>query len=152
MSRFDVSYDRRVASDVLRSVFGYQSFRPQQEAVVEAVLRGRDTLTVLATGSGKSLLYQFPSLYVQHVRSELGGGKLHCATTVVVSPLLSLMQNQTQQLSMTGVKTAIIGSNTPADVASEAVRGGFAVLYITPEKLEYWMPQLHLLHEQVKAS
>ena len=75
----------------LRKVFGLQDFRPGQEEVIRAVLDGRDTLAIMPTGSGKSLCYQLPGLH------------LH-GTTVVVSPLISLMKDQTDKLTDCGIE------------------------------------------------
>ena len=78
---------------VLRSVFGYGSFRPGQEEVVDALLAGRDVLAVMPTGAGKSICYQLPALLLPGV-------------TVVVSPLISLMKDQVQALVQMGVRAA----------------------------------------------
>jgi ATP-dependent DNA helicase RecQ len=111
---------------VLEAVFGFKAFRPGQDEVIEAVLRGEDVLAVMPTGSGKSLCYQLPAL----IRPGL---------TVVVSPLIALMQDQVGQLVANGVAAASL--NSTADAAEnrrvvEAIRtGGLKLLYVAPERL-----------------
>ena len=78
----------------MRTVFGLDSFRPGQEEVVNAILTGRDTLAIMPTGSGKSLCYQLPGLH------------LH-GTTVIVSPLISLMKDQSDKLQAHGLEAAL---------------------------------------------
>src|SRR6185295_797118 len=82
---------------VLKDVFGFDRFRPGQERVVDALLAGRNVLTVMPTGSGKSLCFQVPALV-------MGG------LTVVVSPLIALMQDQVQALKLAGVSAETINS------------------------------------------
>ena len=84
----------------------------------------------MATGSGKSLLYQFPVLYVRHQlaqrgRSTNGSGP----TVVVVSPLVSLMQNQTRQLQSNGISSAYIGGDSPIGVERDAQKGKYAGMF-----------------------
>ncbi|HEX9646535.1 MAG TPA: DNA helicase RecQ [Alphaproteobacteria bacterium] len=114
------------AERVLEGVFGFRAFRPGQAAVVEAVLAGRDVLAVMPTGSGKSLCYQVPALV-------LGG------LTVVVSPLVALMQDQVAALRLAGVAAdAINSSRARADnVAAwrRAAAGETRLLYMAPERL-----------------
>jgi ATP-dependent DNA helicase RecQ len=117
--------DRQLKS-TMRRVFGVAGFRPGQEEVVRAVLEGRDTVAIMPTGSGKSLCYQLPGLH------------LH-GTTVVVSPLISLMKDQTDKLSEMGIDAAQVNSALPARVANDAVesirdrRSEFVLA--TPERL-----------------
>ncbi|KAG9443392.1 hypothetical protein H6P81_014732 [Aristolochia fimbriata] len=108
--------------EVLKKYFGYSSFRPSQKDIILQILRGRDSLVVMATGSGKSLCYQIPPLI---------SGK----TAVVISPLLSLMQDQVMSLKQRGIKAEYVGS-TQMDqtVISSAECGHFNILYMTPEK------------------
>ena len=81
----------------MRSVFGLSEFRPGQEEVVRSVLGGRDTVALMPTGSGKSLCYQLPGLHLR-------------GTTIVVSPLISLMKDQTDKLTGCGIDTTQVNS------------------------------------------
>ena len=111
---------------VLKDVFGYESFRPGQEAAMDALLAGRNVLTVMPTGSGKSLCFQVPAL----VRGGL---------TVVVSPLVALMQDQVSALRLAGVAADTINSAQPRDANVAAWRraasGETRLLYLAPERL-----------------
>ena len=111
---------------ILRDVFGFDGFRPGQEAVVDAVLGGEDVLAVMPTGAGKSLCFQVPSL-------ALGG------LTIVVSPLVALMQDQVMALKLAGVAADCINSAaTRADNISawqRAASGETRLLYMAPERL-----------------
>ncbi|HEX2589987.1 MAG TPA: DEAD/DEAH box helicase, partial [Rhizomicrobium sp.] len=88
--------------EVLKETFGYDSFRPGQEQAVDDVLSGRNVLTVMPTGSGKSLCFQVPALV-------LGG------LTIVVSPLVALMQDQVAALKLAGVAAETINSSRMRD-------------------------------------
>ena len=114
------------ARRVLDTVFGFEAFRPGQEAVIEALLGGRDVLTVMPTGSGKSLCFQVPALV-------MGG------LTVVVSPLVALMQDQVAALKLAGVAAdGIHSGNAREDNAAawrRAEAGGTRLLYMAPERL-----------------
>ncbi|MBI1179920.1 MAG: DNA helicase RecQ [Alphaproteobacteria bacterium] len=111
---------------ILRDVFGFDGFRPGQEEAVDVVLRGRNLLTVMPTGSGKSLCFQVPAL----VRGGL---------TVVVSPLVALMQDQVAALRLAGVAADTINSARSRDenVAAwrRAAAGDLRLLYMAPERL-----------------
>ena len=111
---------------ILKDVFGFPAFRPGQEAVVDALLSGEDVLTVMPTGSGKSLCYQIPALV-------LGG------LTIVVSPLVALMQDQVLALQLTGVAAETINSSRDrSDNVSawrRAAGGELRLLYLSPERL-----------------
>ena len=112
--------------EVLKNVFGFDHFRPGQERVVDALLRGRNVLAVMPTGSGKSLCFQVPALV-------MGG------LTVVVSPLLALMQDQVQALRIAGVAADAINSSQDREenvaVWRRVVSGETRLLYLTPERL-----------------
>ncbi|MDJ0976384.1 MAG: RecQ family ATP-dependent DNA helicase [Planctomycetota bacterium] len=109
----------------LRETFGFDAFREGQEDVVAAVLTGRDVLCVMPTGAGKSLCYQLPALLLDGV-------------TIVVSPLISLMQDQVSSLTRRGVKAAAINSQVPLQeqdrIMEDAIRGDLRLLYIAPER------------------
>ncbi|KAK2644672.1 hypothetical protein Ddye_019867 [Dipteronia dyeriana] len=107
---------------VLKRYFGFTEFRLYQKEVIEKIIEKRDCLVVMATGSGKSLCYQVPPLVT---------GK----TAVVVSPLISLMQDQVMSLKQRGIKAEFLGSaQTDSTVQSKAETGQFQLLFITPEK------------------
>ena len=118
--------EARSKDTVLKEVFGFSSFRPGQERVVDTLLSGRDALAVMPTGSGKSLCYQVPGLC-------LGG------LTVVVSPLVALMEDQVAALRLAGVPAETINSSRDRDVNVAAWRrvaaGEVPLLYLSPERL-----------------
>jgi ATP-dependent DNA helicase RecQ len=111
---------------VLKDVFGFDDFRPGQAAVIEALLAGRHVLTVMPTGAGKSLCYQVPALV-------LGG------LTIVVSPLVALMQDQVAALRLAGVEADTINSSLDREANVTAWRrvaaGQSRLLYLAPERL-----------------
>ncbi|MBM3505804.1 MAG: DNA helicase RecQ [Alphaproteobacteria bacterium] len=112
--------------DLLRGVFGFGTFRPGQEAIVDAILAGRPALAVMPTGSGKSLCYQLPALVFDGL-------------TVVVSPLIALMQDQISALKLAGVEAETINSSRPRpdNVAAwhRVAAGTTRLLYLSPERL-----------------
>ena len=111
----------------LKSFFGYDSFRPGQKEVVEAILLQRDVLAVMPTGSGKSICYQLPALMLSGI-------------TIVVSPLISLMRDQVAALCASGIRAAYINSTLSAKQCSLAManasRGEYKIIYVAPERLE----------------
>ena len=115
------------AHEALATYFGYRSFRPGQERLVEAILAGRDALGVMPTGAGKSICYQVPSLV-------MGG------ITLVVSPLVSLMADQVRSLKAAGARPSYLNSSlTPAQqntVLKRAREGWYQIMYVAPERLE----------------
>src|SRR6201999_2282943 len=112
--------------DVLKDVFGFDDFRPGQEDAIDALLAGRNVLTVMPTGSGKSLCYQIPALV-------MGG------LTVVVSPLVALMQDQVAALRLAGVAGETINSSRDrgdnVDAWRRVAAGQSRLLYMAPERL-----------------
>jgi ATP-dependent DNA helicase RecQ len=112
--------------DILRKTFGYESFRPGQEVIVDALIGGRNVLAVMPTGSGKSLCYQIPAL-------ARGG------LAIVVSPLVALMQDQVAALKLAGVAAETINSAASRDENVEIWRkvaaGEVRLLYLSPERL-----------------
>ena len=114
------------AHEALRTYFGYESFRPGQERLVEAILTGRDALGVMPTGAGKSICYQVPALM-------LGG------LTLVISPLVALMGDQVRALKAAGARPAYLNSTlTPAQqntVLKRAAEGWYQIMYVAPERL-----------------
>ena len=114
------------AHEILRDVFGYHEFRGQQEAAIERALAGQDSLVLMPTGGGKSVCYQVPAL--------LGRG-----TTLVISPLIALMQDQVSALHELGVAAAFLNSSLSWEeqeaIIGQLHRGELKLLYIAPERL-----------------
>ncbi len=110
----------------LKRYWGYDGFRPLQERIVRSLLEGHDIAVVMPTGGGKSLCYQLPAVVMGR-------------TVVVISPLISLMQDQAAQLEQMGIPAAVLNSSlTPAEqnqVVRNAVRGAYRLLYLSPERL-----------------
>lgn len=107
---------------VLKDYFGFTRFRPHQKEIINNVLQCKDCLVVMATGSGKSLCYQLPPLISKKV-------------AVVISPLISLMQDQVMALKERGIKAEYLGSaQTDTTVASKAMAGVYEIIFLTPEK------------------
>ncbi len=113
-------------SGPLHRYWGYSEFRPLQERIIRSILAGQDTAVVMPTGGGKSLCYQLPALV---------SGK----TAVVISPLIALMQDQAAQLSQMGIPAAVLNSSVPwaeqSSIMSQAARGAYRLLYLSPERL-----------------
>ena len=111
---------------LLKTVFGYEEFRPLQRDVIENVLNRRDTLAVMPTGGGKSLCYQIPAL-------------IFPGLTVVVSPLIALMKDQVEQLKELGVPALFLNSSLSFEEYQENMsrvrRGEIKLLYVAPETL-----------------
>lgn len=112
--------------DVLKRVYGYDSFRGQQQAVVEHVVAGGDAVVLFPTGAGKSLCFQLPAL----CRNGVG---------IVVSPLIALMRDQVEALKQLGVRAAALNSSLSREEFL-AVRNGLRageldLLYVTPERI-----------------
>lgn len=126
MSTAAVINQEALAEQVLQETFGYQHFRPGQQSIIQASLKGRDCLVVMPTGGGKSLCYQIPAL----VREGL---------TLVVSPLISLMKDQVDQLLANGVSAACLNSSQTREEQQEVMAGcrtgRIKLLYIAPERL-----------------
>jgi ATP-dependent DNA helicase RecQ len=110
----------------LRRYWGYSEFRPLQERVIRSILAGHDTAVVMPTGGGKSLCYQLPAL-------------VSSGTAIVISPLIALMQDQAAQLASLGISAAVLNSSVPwseqSKVISQAARGSYRLLYLSPERL-----------------
>ena len=116
----------KTPKEALKAVFGYDSFRPGQEAVINAILEGRDILAVMPTGAGKSLCYQVPAMLLSGI-------------TLVISPLISLMQDQVKALNEAGVDAAFINSSLSEkemhDTFKNASKGQYKIIYVAPERL-----------------
>ncbi len=111
---------------LLRRYWGYSTFRPLQEKIVQSLVGGRDTCVVMPTGGGKSLCYQLPALV---------SGK----TAIVISPLIALMQDQAAQLAQMGIPAAVLNSTQSSgeqsNVTKKACAGEYRLLYLSPERL-----------------
>ena len=117
----------QAALEALTRYFGYDSFRPGQQGIVEVLLAGRDVLGVMPTGAGKSVCYQIPAA-------------LSPGVTLVVSPLISLMRDQVDALNDLGLPAAFINTTQTPDeqamVFAQAAAGQIKLLYVAPERLE----------------
>ncbi|KLN97909.1 ATP-dependent DNA helicase RecQ [Moellerella wisconsensis] len=126
MSTAEVIDSLLLAESVLNSTFGYQHFRPGQEDVIRTILDNQDCLVIMPTGGGKSLCYQIPAL----VREGL---------TLVVSPLISLMKDQVDQLTLQGVDAAYLNSTQTSlqqrEILDNCRSGKIRLLYVAPERL-----------------
>src|SRR5437868_13223906 len=111
---------------MLLKYFGYTSFRPMQEAIIDRVLAGGDTFVLMPTGGGKSLCYQLPALLLDGL-------------TIVVSPLIALMKDQVDSLVESGVPATFLNSSISSRESSERLkaifRGETKLLYLAPERL-----------------
>lgn len=118
---------REAALGALKQYFGYDSFRPGQLGIVEALLAGRDVLGVMPTGAGKSVCYQIPAALMPGL-------------TLVVSPLISLMRDQVDALNDLGLSAAFVNTTQNSDeqsmVLAQAAAGQIKLLYVAPERLE----------------
>ena len=135
------------ADAILRQVFGYQQFRAGQSDIIDTVTGGRDCLVVMPTGGGKSLCYQIPALMLPGL-------------TVVVSPLISLMKDQVDQLRLLGVESGYLNSAQTAQEQQKVLEGchnnRIKLLYVAPERLlmssfirqlQQWQPSLLAVDE-----
>ena len=112
--------------EILKTVFGYDKFRGQQQEVIEQLIAGQDALVLMPTGGGKSLCYQIPAL----IRPGVG---------IVISPLIALMQDQVNALLQLGVKAAFLNSTLSLEesrrIEQQLLNGELDLLYIAPERL-----------------
>jgi ATP-dependent DNA helicase RecQ len=113
--------------EILEKYYGYKSFRSGQEQVIESILKGEDALTIMSTGSGKSICYQVPALILQGL-------------TIVISPLISLMKDQVDALKDMGIPCSYINSSLSSKEFNEVLNGikeeKYKILYIAPERLD----------------
>ncbi len=117
---------RQKPLDVLHSVFGYSSFRDKQAEIIDHIINGKDALILMPTGGGKSLCYQIPALCLPGI-------------TVVVSPLIALMQDQVESLKQLGIRASVLNSTLSARESSEVEEkmrnGELDIIYVSPERL-----------------
>lgn len=115
------------ANQTLKTYFGYDSFRDGQERIINTILEGRDALAIMPTGAGKSICYQVPALLLPGI-------------TIVISPLISLMQDQVKALNQAGIHAAFINSSLTDTQISKALamaaEGVYKIMYVAPERLE----------------
>ena len=128
---------------VLKTVFGYDSFRPLQKEIISNVLNGKDTLAIMPTGGGKSLCYQLPALVMDGI-------------TLVVSPLISLMQDQVGSLETTGVHSVFLNSSLSWEEYLQAVddikNARVKIVYVSPEGLATGKIRELLSSPEIKIS
>ena len=120
--------DKKVNTlETLKTYFGYDTFREGQEKIVEAILANRDVLAIMPTGAGKSICYQIPALMLPGI-------------TLVISPLISLMQDQVKALNDAGIHAAFINSSLTENQIGKALylaaSGRYKIIYVAPERLE----------------
>lgn len=117
----------RTKDTILKNVFGFESFRENQEKIIDEILNGNNILSIMPTGAGKSLCYQIPAILFDGV-------------TIVISPLISLMEDQILKLKNVGVDCAVINSTLSEGeyikVKNEILNGQYQVIYIAPERLQ----------------
>lgn len=115
-------------NDLLYRIFGYNTFRPGQEKLIDAVLAGKDVFGIMPTGGGKSICYQIPALLMPGI-------------SLVISPLISLMQDQVSALKAAGVPAAYINSTLTGPQVQAVYRnllaGKYKIVYVAPERLDY---------------
>ena len=128
------------AQQILKSVYGYDSFRPLQKDIIECVISGHDALVLMPTGGGKSVCYQIPALMLEGV-------------AIVVSPLISLMKDQVDALQANGIAAEAMNSNNDEYanriIRERCQRGEIKILYISPERL---MGEISWLQQYVHVS
>lgn len=129
------------ALKILREIYGYSEFRSPQDEIIKSVLNGVNTMVIMPTGGGKSLCYQIPAI----IKDGIG---------IIISPLIALMQDQTEALNQLGIKAAPINSNISSgeigQILDGARRGHFKMLYVAPERV--LMPEFMAFLEDVEPS
>ena len=120
------------SKEVLKEYFGYDSFRAGQEDIINAILEKKDVLAIMPTGAGKSLCYQVPAMMLSGI-------------TVVISPLISLMQDQVKSLNDVGINAAYVNSTLSESeidgTLNMVLNGIYKIIYIAPERLEHCISQ-----------
>lgn len=121
-------------TELLKKYFGFDSFRPNQEAIVNDLIAGKDLMAIMPTGGGKSLCFQLPALMLQ-------------GTAIVISPLIALMKDQVDALHANGISAAFYNSSQSSDLQNEVLQNlhgqKIKLLYVAPESLNFLLPHLN---------
>lgn len=139
-----IKHDKNTLYQKLKTHFGYNSFRDQQEAIITHILEGNDTIVLMPTGGGKSLCYQVPALLLEGL-------------TLVISPLIALMKDQVQALNANGIPAAYLNSSLSSteekEIEGQLERNELKLLYVSPEKIfgQNFLSFLTLLNIQLIA-
>lgn len=127
ITEYNAASSQATPLQILKTYFGYSSFREGQEEIINTILSGRDALAIMPTGAGKSLCYQVPALLLPGI-------------TLVISPLISLMQDQVKSLNEAGIHAAYINSSLTEGQINKALsfaaKGVYKIIYVAPERLE----------------
>ena len=117
------------AKDMLKVYFGYDAFKEGQEEIINTIMAGQDALAIMPTGAGKSLCYQLPALMLPGI-------------SIIISPLISLMQDQVKALNEAGISAVFINSSLSdsqiSQTLSAAAQGTYKIIYVAPERLGSW--------------
>ncbi|HQW97292.1 MAG TPA: RecQ family ATP-dependent DNA helicase, partial [Saprospiraceae bacterium] len=143
MSPIEISLQSMNSNQLLKQYFGYDSFRPGQEAIIKHILAGKDCLVLMPTGGGKSMCFQIPALAME-------------GTAIVISPLIALMKDQVDALKINGVAAAFLNSSQTSkeqqEVLSKLESGEIKLLYIAPERLSAQNNSLLQIFKNIKLS
>lgn len=117
------------AREMLKVYFGYDTFKEGQERIINSIMAGQDALAIMPTGAGKSLCYQLPALMLPGI-------------SIIISPLISLMQDQVKALNEAGISAVFINSSLSdsqiSQTLSAAAQGTYKIIYVAPERLGSW--------------
>ena len=127
----------------LKNTFGYSSFRSRQLDIVMSLLSGSDVFCMMATGSGKSMMFQLPAVALREQSGVL-------ATALIISPLVSLIEDQVRLLCARGVAAIAIGGSSTREDEEKAMKGEYTIIYSTPEKISVWKYGLQALHANTR--